>query len=181
MTITDSLRDAWRVDREWSVVFSLAPTEAKPGPRQPPKDSTKAKGDSAKKKSAPKKDKPKAKDERDTTAFDLTVEVADADGGTARVPLSRYGAVRRPLQSYVYLRKGRDAQRFATTYELVLQTYVIPLADLASQGVNPSRLRTVRWRFDRTPAGTVVLDNIGLSRISPDFLPKAATAVGSGR
>jgi hypothetical protein len=113
--------------------------------------------------------------------FDLTVEVADADGGTASVPLSRYGPVRRPLQSYVYLRKGRDAQRFATTYELVMQTYAIPLADLASRGVNPARLRTIRWRFDRIPVGTIVLDNVGLSRMSPDYLPKAATAVGSER
>jgi hypothetical protein len=104
--------------------------------------------------------------------MDLTIEVTDAGGRTARVALSAYGPVRRPLESYVYRRAGRDKLRFATTYEIVLQTYSIPLADFAraEPGLDPDRIRTVRWLFDRTDAGTVYLDNIGVSRMRPDFL-----------
>jgi hypothetical protein len=95
----------------------------------------------------------------------------DAGGRTARVALSTYGPVRRPLESHVYRRAGRDKLRFATTYEIVLQTYAIPLADFvrATPGLDLNRLAGVRWVFDRTEAGTVYLDNIGFSRMRPEF------------
>jgi dienelactone hydrolase len=177
VTLTDSLRGAWHVDSSAVVVLSLAPTDATPEPRSPVRDSTKG-ADSTKKKSAPKK-KPTPKVKPDSTPFDLTVDVIDADGKTASAPLSRYGAVRRPLESYVYLRRGRDKQRFAHLYELVLQTYAIPLRDLSMNGaVDLSRLRSVRLRFDRTVAGTVVLDNIGFSHMRPEFFVRGAGTDG---
>lgn len=176
ITIGDSLRSAWRVDSSSTLVFSLAPTDAAPGPRTPPKDT--AKVDSARTKARPSKRKP-PKVAPDSTPFDLTVEVVDADGAVAAWPLSRYGVVRRPLESYVYLRKGRDKQRFANLYELVLQTYTLPLRDFAAAGtVDLSRVRAVRFRFDRTVAGTVVLDNIGFSRMSRAFFVHAPAAAG---
>lgn len=181
ISLTDSIRAAWRVDTSSVLVFSLAPTDVTPGPRQPPRDTTKT-ADSTKKAPAPKK-KPAPKIKPDSTPFDLTVQVIDADGRIAAVPLSRYGAVRRPLESYVYLRKGRDKLRFANLYELVLQTYTIPLRDFgAAAGFDPSRLRSVRLRFDRTVAGTVVLDNVGFSRMSPEYFAHPAVApAGSDR
>ncbi len=175
MSLGDSLRGAWRIDGASTLVFSLAPTDARPGPRQPAKDSTKQ-GDSTRRGTAKPKRKPDAKVSSDTTPVDLSIEAVDADGRTARVALSAYGVPRRPLESFVYRRAGRDKQRFATTYEIVLQTYTIPLADFAraTPGFDPSRLATVRWRFDLTDAGTVILDNIGFARMSPDFMIPAA-------
>lgn len=181
MSLGDSLRAAWRIDGGSSLVFSLAPTDVTPGPRQPPKDTTKA-GDSTRKATAkPKaKPKPRTKASTDTTPIDLSIEGVDAAGRTASVPLSAYGVPRRPLESFVYRRAGRDKQGFASTYEIVLQTYAIPLADFArvTPGFDPSRLAMVRWRFDRADAGTVLLDNIGFSRMSPDFL---APGMGGAR
>jgi len=175
LTLGDSARTAWQVDRASTLVFSLAPTDAKPGPRQPARDTTKAKEDSAKKKAAPKPKPPAPKAARDTTPFDVSVEIIDASGHSARVPLSRYGPVRRPLESYVYLRSGRDKLRFGSLTEVVLQTYSIPLADFARAvpGLDLEHVTRVRFLFDLTPAGTIVLDNIGFSRMSPDFLVAA--------
>jgi hypothetical protein len=170
LTFSDSLRRALPMDARSALVFSLAPTESKPGPRQPPKDTTK-KADSAAKKPVKKPQAPKAA-APDTVPMDLTVEVTDAGGRTARVALSAYGPVRRPLESFVYRRAGRDKLRFATTYEIVLQTYTIPFADFvrAAPGFDADRIATVRWVFDRTEAGTVYLDNVGVSRMRPEFL-----------
>jgi hypothetical protein len=170
LTFSDSLRRALQMDARSALVFSLAPTESKPGPRQPPKDTTK-KADSAAKKAVRKPQAPKAAGP-DTVPMDLTVEVTDAGGRTARVALSGYGPVRRPLESFVYRRAGRDKLRFATTYEIVLQTYTIPFADFvrAVPGFDADRIATVRWLFDRTEAGTVYLDNVGVSRMRPEFL-----------
>jgi hypothetical protein len=55
---------------------------------------------------------------------------------------------------------------------LIPQTYVIPLADFRAKDArfNPATLRSIRWVFDGTFAGTVVLADIGLSNISASFL-----------
>lgn len=175
LTLSDSLRSAWRVDTATVFEFSLAPTDATPGPRQPARDTTKA--DSTQKQAPPRKT-PKVKQRPDSTPFDLTVEARDASGHVARVALSQYGVVRRPLESYVYIRKGKDKERFGNLSEYVLQTYTIPLRDFAAQGVDPSQLRDVRFVFDRTVAGTVVLDNIGFSQLDPAFFVRGTTANG---
>ncbi|HSA55033.1 MAG TPA: hypothetical protein VLE53_04980 [Gemmatimonadaceae bacterium] len=180
ISLGDSLRSAWRIDRGSTLVFSLAPTDAKPGPRAAPRDTSKAGADSATRRPPPRRPPPRRPAGPDTTAFDLSLEVVDAAGTAARVPLSRYGAVRRPLESYIYRRSGRDKLRFASLSELVLQTYSVPLADFAAAApaLDPDRIATVRFVFDRTPVGTIVLDNIGFSRMSADFL---ITAPGNGR
>ena len=59
------------------------------------------------------------------------MELVDASGGTARVPLSQFGKPRRPLEITVYRRKGRDKSAFPNPYELVLQTYVMPIKEFA--------------------------------------------------
>jgi dienelactone hydrolase len=163
ITLGDSLRAAWRVSGASSLVLSLAPTNDVPGPRK-----TDAKKDSSVKRDSVKPAAPGTRAEKkarpDSTPMDLTIELIDADGRSARMPLSRYGAVRRPLDVHILRRRGRDESGFRTTYELVLQTYVMPLADFTSSsgGFDPVRLRQVRLLFDRTRAGTVVMDDVGL-------------------
>jgi len=182
MQVSDSLRTSWNVGAATSLVFSLSPTDAKPGPRAAARDTTK-KADSlvkgAPKKAAPRK--PSAKDAKpDTVPIDLSMVVTDASGRSASLPLSAYGVVRRPLESYVYRRAGRDKQRFANVYEIVLQTYAIPLADFvrATPGFDPARIARVQWRFDRSVAGTIVLDNIGFSNMRSEF---TAQTIGAAR
>ena len=180
VALGDSLRAAWRVDHSSALVFSMAPTDTKPGPRQPAKDTTKkdsTKKDTAKK--APARRPPPPPKGPDTTVFDLSVEITDASGTAAKVPLSTYGPVRRPVESYIYRRNGRDKLRFGSLSEIVLQTYVIPFEEWrrASPTIDLDRITRVRLVFDKTPAGSIVLDNIGFSRISRDFL----IANGSGQ
>jgi dienelactone hydrolase len=176
VTISDSVRNAWNVNQATSLVFSLAPTDAKPGPRRTSaRPDSSAKTDSAKKPAPakPKGNQPKPPPAKpDTTPIDVTVEVVDAAGHTARLQISRYGVPRKPLEIYVLRRKGYDKARFANLYELVLQTYVVPFADFvrASEGFDPTRLKSVRFVFDRVAQGTVVLDDVGLSAMDNAFL-----------
>ena len=178
ITLSDSLRAA-RAPNDGSVLYlSLTATKDKPGPRSPPRDTTKQDTSAARRKfvadsikHAPKP--PKQKAEPDTVPIELSVELVDASGHAARLPLGRYGAIRRPLETRVYRRGGRDEQRFAAIFEVVPQTYVLPLADFAkaAPGFVPRDLKTVRLLFDRTPAGTVILSDVGLSTtIDPAFL-----------
>ena len=174
ITLPDTLAQSWSMGRNASIAFLLAPTDAKPAPRAAPKDTTKrdstAKPASASRRPDPKKAKP------DSTPMDLTVELVDANGVSARLPLSTFGAIRRPLETRVMRREKRDKAQFSTLYELVLQTYILPFSDFiaASPTLDPARLRTIRFVFDRTLAGTVVLDDVGFSPLGPVVSAAAA-------
>jgi hypothetical protein len=171
ITLSDSLVASLALNDSSSVYLSLAPTDTKPGPRQAKRDSA-AKSDSAKKEESKPKQDAKKKAQKDTTPVDLDVEVVDANGASAKLPLSRFGVPRRPLETYVYRRGNRDKQQFANNYELVLQTYVMPLSDFkrVTPALDTKRVRTIRLVFDRLVAGTVVVDDIGISSIDPAFI-----------
>jgi hypothetical protein len=170
IALSDSLVGALNVGPASSVYLSLAPTDAKPGPRAPAKDTTK-KADSTKKAPTPPK-KPEAKPAKDSTPVDLTVEVSDAAGHIARLPLSRFGVPRRPLEIHILRRHDEEQQRYPTQYEMVLQTYVMPLADFvkAEPQFDPTHLRSIRLVFDRLVAGTIVVDDIGVSATATPFV-----------
>jgi hypothetical protein len=178
ISVSDSLRSAWNVGSESSVVLSLAPTPATPGPRKTGRDTTQKSDSSGARAKAPAKvaSNQKKPDEKkaaqDTTPVDLTVELVDAAGGTARAPLTQFGRPRRPLEITVFRRKGRDKAAFPNPYELVLQTYVMPIREFARgpNGFDASRVRSIRLVFDRTRVGQVVVDDIGFSAIDPAYL-----------
>ena len=180
LALNDSLRTTWRPGPATALEFSLAPTDAVPSPRKAAADTTKKPAGAGKPEPKPKPKPPPKPAAKDTVPMDLSVEVVDANGTAARLPLSRYGAVRRPLEVTVIRRKGRDKKNFANLWELIPQTYVIPLADFvaAEPRFDSARLAAVRWVFDRTRAGTVVLTDVGLSELDPAFLIGGRRAAG---
>jgi hypothetical protein len=104
---------------------------------------------------------PETPDERaDREPIDLTVEVVDAAGEIARLPLSRFSLLQPQLEAQV----GKAA--FMSPFppsETVLQHFEFPLEDFvaANAAFDPARLAEVRLLFDRTGAGVVALDNLG--------------------
>ena len=176
ITLPDTLARSWSMGRDASIAFLLAATVAKPGPRAAAKDTTAS--DSTTKPARPPRRKAPKTAAPDTTPIDLTVELVDAHGASVRLPLSAFGAIRRPLETRIMRREKRDKAQFATLHEIVLQTYILPFADFiaANPAFDPSRLRTIRLVFDRTVAGTVVLDDVGFSPLGPVV---AATSAGA--
>ncbi|MEO5567295.1 MAG: MFS transporter [Gemmatimonadaceae bacterium] len=161
ITMSDSLVRAWKVDDRAAICFSVAPQDAKPGPRPLPRDT--AKKDSTSKTSTPKTPKaPKAVP--DSFPVDFTVQVTDAAGVTASVSVRNYGVPRRPLEVRILRRANQEQLRFANKYEIVLQSYVIPMADLVAvaPALDPTKLRSVRFVFDRAIWGTILLDDVGV-------------------
>jgi hypothetical protein len=187
ITLSDSLIESRHLGPNSAIYLALTATKDKPGPRSPPRDTTKKeppdtskagkaradsiRADSIKKaKAAPK---PPKGGEVDTIPIELTVELMDAAGNVARLPLSRFGPIRRPLETHIYRRPGRDESRFATVFELVPQTFVLALSDFVdvSPEFSPARLKSIKLVFDKTLAGTVVLTDIGTSTpVDPLFL-----------
>jgi len=104
-----------------------------------------------------------AREGRDETPLDFTIEIATADGSLGRIPLSRIRPLslvpRVRLTKWAYL----DRQFFFGEAEPVLQTYEIPLETFAAPGWQPARIQDIRLVFDRSPSGTIVLSSVGFS------------------
>jgi len=176
IALPEGLAADWHLAAEDAALqFLLSPTPDEPDPRE--RQETQAQADTPSEESPANRPDPaneaepgpEDEDEDEDEPVDLTLEAVDADGDTARVVLSRYGAVRRPLRMNVLRRPGWDEDRFRTMYELVLQSYAVPLRDFAADdpAFDPGTLRQVRFLFDRTAAGTVVVDEIGFVELGP--------------
>jgi hypothetical protein len=164
-----ALSREWGLSSGGELQFLLMPTDAMPGPRAAPRDSTAA--DSTHARPARRPAAKKNEDEK-KPPIDLSIELVDAEGHTARLPLSRYGVIRRPLEAYISRRRDQERSRFGAQSELVLQTFVLPLSDFAgaAPALDLDALTEVRFVFDRATAGTVVIDDIGFAVMNPAFL-----------
>ena len=158
--LPDTLARAWHVTNDGALSLQLAATNDVPKPRAAPKGSRPAAAAGKR----PKASGGKSAADSVKPPIDLTIELRDASGTVARLPLSRYGPIRRPLETHILRRGDRESRQFRTPYELVLQSYTIPLADFvaAAPGLDVTTLRGVVLRFDRAVAGTVVVDEIGI-------------------
>jgi dienelactone hydrolase len=170
LTFDDGARRALALDTHATLDFLLLPTDALPPPRKP---ATSEKKDSEKKKETARTQsarptKPPARKGDAKPPVDLSVAVTDVNGVTVSVPLGRYGAIRHPLEMNILRRADLEKTRFARLYEMLLQSYSIPFADLqaAAPRLDVSRIATIRFVFDRVPAGTVIIDDVGFSRIA---------------
>ncbi|HEY0738941.1 MAG TPA: hypothetical protein VGD69_28745 [Herpetosiphonaceae bacterium] len=92
----------------------------------------------------------------------LTIEVRDADGTSVRLPLSHLAPLQPPIEGR-FLKSAFFHD--APLSEPILQTFTLPLADFALAGpdFDPATLAAIAFVFDDTPAGTIMLDNVGIA------------------
>lgn len=142
------LAKEWNLSTDNLLVFSLAGTDESPRPEE---DETEKK----KKDDMPKK-----------APIDLTLELVASDGITAALPLSRFSALRPALKVKRTRWPAMNSQWYKNAVEPILQTYELPLADFvgANPAFSPEKLAQIRYRFDRTPEGVVILDEVGFSK-----------------
>lgn len=99
--------------------------------------------------------------------LDFTVELEDRSGRVALVAVSRYAPVPPPLRTPRLL-KTDDLSRevYGEVWEPILQTFAFPLRwfTAAQPSFDPTTIRVIRFRFDRSPEGTVIIDDIGFRR-----------------
>ncbi|MGH7577016.1 MAG: alpha/beta hydrolase family protein [Longimicrobiales bacterium] len=159
-----------------SLQFLLMPTDDVPGPRSAPADSLAADSlnqnePESEEAESDDDEAPEAESDEEKPPIDLSIEIVDEAGATARLPLSQYGAIRRPLDTWILRRRDRERERFGAHSETVLQTYSIPLEDFlrSTPSLDPTRLKHVRFVFDRATAGTVIIDDVGFANMPPAF------------
>ena len=160
-----TLAAEWELGPAASFELSLSVTRATPGPRSAGDDAGEA-GDTEEGREVGDEN-----DDQDDAPPDLSIVARDGNGTVAAVPLSRYGPVRKPLEMRVLRRRDLEDDRFANLFELLLQSYSIPLADFVETApdLRLDELREVGLVFDRTVAGEVVLDDVGFARMDPAY------------
>jgi len=172
VVLPEGLARAWALGRGTTLDLMLGTTRATPGPRKDPAADTTKKADRGERRGRGEGDRPRGDEDEEKPPIDLSVQVEDAAGRTASLDLRDYGAIRRPLETYVLRRGDLEKQRFADHWELILQTYSIPLGDFvaATPELDLGTLKAVRLVFDRSVAGEVAVDQIGFSALDPAFL-----------
>jgi hypothetical protein len=114
-----------------------------------------------------KSDDDRAGEQKDShEPIDFSIEVTDAAGRAARLPLSRW-AVLQPQIDFQVAKAGLLNEH--PTSEIVFQVFDLPLAAFAQVNplIDPTRLRNVRFVFDRTRRGVIVLDDVGFRPGNP--------------
>jgi len=96
--------------------------------------------------------------------IDLTIEVTDRHGVAARLTLSSYSFLQPQIEDKI-MKAGWMSSSMPSS-EIVFQTFEFPLAEFVKVAptFDTTSLATLRFIFDRTPAGVVVLDDIGIRR-----------------
>jgi hypothetical protein len=100
------------------------------------------------------------------TIIDLSIELSDSDGNRAALPLSTVGPVHPALNVRLVKWKWLEKKFIDDFSERLLQTYEIPFKQFveADSSFDPSRLENISFVFDRFPNGTIMLDDIGISK-----------------
>jgi len=98
--------------------------------------------------------------------LDLTIELGDSDGNHAGLPLSAVGPVHPALTVRVVKLKWLEKKFVEDFSERILQTYEIPFRKFIESNPSfyPSRLENIRFVFNRSPNGTIMLDDVGISK-----------------
>jgi hypothetical protein len=136
------------------LVFSIGATEEMPPKPPDVKDKRKQNKDD------------KIDKENRSGPLDLTIALEDSDGESARVPLSTVGPIHPALPVRIAKWEWLEKKLFKMFSERIFQTYQIPVSHFTENNAafNPAKLETIRFVFNRSPKGTIMLDEIGISQ-----------------
>jgi dienelactone hydrolase len=135
------------------LVFSLAEADEKP-PKPEDEDDARNGNDPERPRDG----------EKDKETLEMSVELVDANGKTARLALSRFRAVP-PILKSKFTKFRNEGKFYGKAYEPTLQVFELPMTDFvkAFPGFHPEQLKIIRFVFDRSPEGVILLDRVGFA------------------
>ncbi len=103
-----------------------------------------------------------------TEAPDLSVEVETRGGTRSRLRLDFLGPSPEPIQPRLWRLRFLDNLQTRGPEQL-LQSFQVPLQlfEAAQPGLETQDIAVIRFVFDRTPSGTILLDDVGLKAPAP--------------
>jgi dienelactone hydrolase len=106
-----------------------------------------------------------AENEDQDRPLDLTTELCDYNGHCAALPLSTMGPIHPALIVRLAKWKWLEKKHIDEFSERIMQTYQIPFYSFIENNslFEPSKLENIRFIFDRSDTGIILLDDIGFS------------------
>lgn len=168
------LPDGWTLGPDSLLTFSLTDSgEEAPDPKEKEKEKKAGKKSEAEEEAEKKEEEKKEKEREERKKrekkegkepLDLSIELVTADGAAVRLPLSRFRALPVPLESR-FTRLPDESDLYGEAWEPTLQTFELPLRAFAAAkpGFDPAAVREIRFVFDRSPEGVVILDDLGFA------------------
>jgi dienelactone hydrolase len=142
------------LNQNTKLVFSIGATEEVPPKTLNTKDNGKQNKDA------------NVDNEYKTKPLDLTVELRDRDGESASLPLSTVGPIHPALPVRIAKWEWLEKKFFKMFSERIFQTYQIPISYFTEKNatLKPAKIETIRFVFDRSPKGMIMLDDVGISQ-----------------
>jgi hypothetical protein len=161
VTLPEDWATTLEIDDESVVVFSLADADEEvPEPDNDEEDE----GEEDEEEKEQEEDEDKEEEEEEEPP-DLTVEIVTRDGASTGLPLSRFRSVA-PVLNSRFTKLWNEKHLYGDAYERTLQRYELPLSDFIQS--NPEivlkNIETIRFVFDRTEEGVIIIDDIGITR-----------------
>lgn len=109
--------------------------------------------------------KNKEKNKREVPQLDFTIQLTDEQGETSSIKVSAIKAIPKPLKTRFTKFKFLDKKMIGDDWEVQLQTYHLPLKLFMDKNIkfNLEAVKDIKFLFDQTPYGVLVLDELGVS------------------
>lgn len=150
------------IERDSLLVFHMA--EADEQPPKPESEKNKGAGE-GKKQEAAKKEKNDDKETKEHQPAEFSIELITADGVSAKLPLDRFRPAPPMLRSR-FSKLRSEQSLWGKDYEPTLQVFELPLDVFSEEfpDFDPTGLTAIRFVFDQSPKGVILLDNIGFAQ-----------------
>jgi len=181
LTLPENLGTAWDIDANTSFTFSIAESTDDPGKPEdllPDEDDDNEEeeenesseenenddGNNDEEDDDKEDDEEEDKDDEDEPRkpLEFTVELADREGQIASLPLSDLINFMPPMEAKL-MRTDAFEDLFDASSEPILQTVDVKLSRFVTANPEfvPAGLETIRFIFDRSEKGVIILDEIG--------------------
>jgi hypothetical protein len=152
--LPEALARGWRLDGRSALVLSVAVSDEKAPPLG--------------KKPDDKADETDKQGKKKPELTDFTVEMLGSDGISTALPLSHFRPLLPPFAVRFTKLEHLDGEFYKKSSEPIFQTVEMPLSAFAAQtkGFDPSKLKQIRLRFDRTPSRVIILSRIGFEPVA---------------
>ena len=167
--LPEGIVEEWNLTEKSLLVFSLADSGESPPENDDDSDEANGNSDSEDSDSSARPGQneegvDEEADRHEKPPLDLTIVLESDKGQQVAAALSKFRKLVPPLEAR-FTKLADESERYGKKWEPTLQTFEIPLAALLGEPVqfSPSSLRVIRFQFDLSPEGVLIIDEVGFS------------------
>ncbi len=149
------------VDSLTHVYFTLADANENTNPNPDESKEADKKSESKEREIPESKEEKKSGQKKDP--INISIAITDAKGNVASVPISEYAYIQPQLESHIL---KADFMTDSKKSEIIFQSFFLPFDLFYNQNahINLSEVTQIKFVFDKSEEGVIIIDDIGLWR-----------------